>query len=291
MTNNQINIVVNLLGEFVKKGDNYMFHCPFCGFSKNKRPHLGVDFKKGVYGCFRCGTGGKLVNLIRTFIPSYKPSIKTKIQYEENPQFLNEIEIKVIEDLKLAKKSDIDYIESRLGNFDEFVDTIKYNCLPFFITDDSYLITYSLYGSYISFRSLNNNIKKLLKIKAVEYIDPFIYKVNPSDDDIANIFVFEGMFDMLTHLIHMNKGMVNSYYIIFNGKISKKLSVIINNFIVEEEKNIFLFKDSDVLINDLKTLKRYFNNGENMYIYYFLNSKDLNESFINGFNDIALVRV
>lgn len=297
MKNDKIlEILINLFGKYEKVyGNNYMFHCPLCGFSKNKRPHMGINIERGIYGCFRCGASGKVGDLIRSFIPSFNINISTDRFTTPKTDEIKLVDIKIIDNVNNIHYKCKKYIESRLGSFERFVKSINFHSLPFYITDDDWLITPSIFGSYISFRLLKDdrNInKKLLKIKDVGRIDPFIYKIYPSSEDIANVFIFEGMFDMLTHVIHMNKNLCNSYYIICNGKITGKILNIIKTFIVEENRMIYLFKDSDVMMSSLYQLKnRYFNDSSNFYIYYFDKSKDLNASYINyKFSDLNLVR-
>ena len=58
-------IVTQVLGSYYQKGDEHLYHCPFCNHHKKK---MSVNFANGYYKCWVCDTRGKnIYRIVRKF--------------------------------------------------------------------------------------------------------------------------------------------------------------------------------------------------------------------------------
>ena len=58
-------IITDILGYYNRKGEEHLYHCPFCDHHKKK---LSVNFQKGYFKCWVCDTRGKnLYRIVRKF--------------------------------------------------------------------------------------------------------------------------------------------------------------------------------------------------------------------------------
>ena len=58
-------IITDILGHYNRRGDEHLYHCPFCDHHKRK---LSVNFEKGYFKCWVCDTRGKnLYRIVRKF--------------------------------------------------------------------------------------------------------------------------------------------------------------------------------------------------------------------------------
>tara|TARA_Y100000592_G_scaffold31358_1_gene49928 strand:+ start:2430 stop:3368 length:939 start_codon:yes stop_codon:yes gene_type:complete len=58
-------IISDILGYYNRRGDEHLYHCPFCDHHKKK---LSVNFQKGYFKCWVCDTRGKnLYRIVRKF--------------------------------------------------------------------------------------------------------------------------------------------------------------------------------------------------------------------------------
>ena len=58
-------IVTQILGSYYQKGDEYLYHCPFCNHHKKK---MSVNFVSGFYKCWVCDARGKnIYRIVRKF--------------------------------------------------------------------------------------------------------------------------------------------------------------------------------------------------------------------------------
>ena len=58
-------IISDILGHYNRRGDEHLYHCPFCDHHKKK---LSVNFQKGFFKCWICDTRGKnLYRIVRKF--------------------------------------------------------------------------------------------------------------------------------------------------------------------------------------------------------------------------------
>lgn len=62
MISDKIEILEDILGQFQRKGSEYLFLCPKCGHHKRK---LSVNFDKKVYKCWVCEYSGSLFSLVK----------------------------------------------------------------------------------------------------------------------------------------------------------------------------------------------------------------------------------
>lgn len=272
-----IEILKDFFGNYKRLSNNeFMFECPFCGSSKRKKPHFGVDISKDVYNCFRCGKSGRLSRLLKEH---YKINIYIR-QQNIKKDIVRNFDFVLLDDISEKSK---EYIDKRL-DYNKFYKKIIYDSYidVFFIKykNVEYLALKSIYESYISIRSLTDNVKNkkmLFKINSIDIEDFFGIMLNRNKNNkLLNVFIFEGLFDMLTHIIHLNKSIENSFYIIFNGKIiMNKIYNILDLYFSNNSYTINIFKDSDRLINEF--YNRY---NCKTKIIWFEKSKDLNESYI-----------
>mgnify|MGYP003141321205 FL=1 len=58
-------IISDILGYYSRRGEEHLYHCPFCDHHKKK---LSVNFQKGYFKCWVCDTRGKnLYRIVRKF--------------------------------------------------------------------------------------------------------------------------------------------------------------------------------------------------------------------------------
>ena len=58
-------IITDILGYYNRRGDEHLYHCPFCDHHKRK---LSVNFDKGFFKCWVCDSRGKnLYRIVRKF--------------------------------------------------------------------------------------------------------------------------------------------------------------------------------------------------------------------------------
>ena len=58
-------IVTQILGSYWQKGDEHLYHCPFCNHHKKK---MSVNFANGYFKCWVCDTRGKnIYRIVRRF--------------------------------------------------------------------------------------------------------------------------------------------------------------------------------------------------------------------------------
>ena len=58
-------IVTQILGSYYQKGDEHLYHCPFCNHHKKK---MSVNFANGYFKCWVCDTRGKnIYRIVRRF--------------------------------------------------------------------------------------------------------------------------------------------------------------------------------------------------------------------------------
>lgn len=58
-------IVTQVLGSYYQKGDEHLYHCPFCNHHKKK---MSVNFANGYWKCWVCDTRGKnIYRIVRRF--------------------------------------------------------------------------------------------------------------------------------------------------------------------------------------------------------------------------------
>jgi DNA primase len=58
-------IVTQVLGSYYQKGDEHLYHCPFCNHHKKK---MSVNFANGYFKCWVCDTRGKnIYRIVRRF--------------------------------------------------------------------------------------------------------------------------------------------------------------------------------------------------------------------------------
>lgn len=81
------------LGEPVrKKGVQEFYNCPY---HEDKNGHLGVERKKGIYHCFKCGISGKLKDLVVP-LESFRDKVEESLfpkDPEEVPKEVTKIEL------------------------------------------------------------------------------------------------------------------------------------------------------------------------------------------------------
>ncbi|AVR55802.1 DNA primase subunit [Campylobacter phage CP39] len=198
----------------IKKSDDYNCKCDVCGDSKyknKKRLHL---YRKDSYTddsikCFNCGYTATMYSYIKTFHPIYLNN------------YLNEIGEKYIDDLNiqnitltkkepqkpkeffslnLPKASEIteakEYILKRGGNPDDF-----YYCKESFVINDK---TFKLPNFIIYLNTVNDSA---FSFYSRSINDKIFYIFNSDDgfkvmnyfniDPLKEVYVFEGLFDML----------------------------------------------------------------------------------------------
>ena len=90
-------IVTQVLGSYHQKGDEHLYHCPYCGHHKKK---MSVNFANGFWKCWVCDARGKnIYRIVRkfyyicTYIPQYIDTCGTtsKQQMELSTHFVNTI--------------------------------------------------------------------------------------------------------------------------------------------------------------------------------------------------------
>ena len=58
-------IVTQILGSYWQKGDEHLYHCPYCGHHKKK---MSINFANGYWKCWVCDTRGKnIYRIVRKF--------------------------------------------------------------------------------------------------------------------------------------------------------------------------------------------------------------------------------
>ena len=58
-------IVTQILGSYWQKGDEHLYHCPYCGHHKKK---MSINFSNGYWKCWVCDTRGKnIYRIVRKF--------------------------------------------------------------------------------------------------------------------------------------------------------------------------------------------------------------------------------
>ena len=58
-------IVTQILGSYWQKGDEHLYHCPYCGHHKKK---MSINFSNGFWKCWVCDTRGKnIYRIVRKF--------------------------------------------------------------------------------------------------------------------------------------------------------------------------------------------------------------------------------
>ena len=58
-------IVTQILGPYWQKGDEHLYHCPYCGHHKKK---MSINFSNGYWKCWVCDTRGKnIYRIVRKF--------------------------------------------------------------------------------------------------------------------------------------------------------------------------------------------------------------------------------
>ena len=58
-------IVTQVLGSYHQKGDEHLYHCPYCGHHKKK---MSINFANGYYKCWICDARGKnIYRIVRKF--------------------------------------------------------------------------------------------------------------------------------------------------------------------------------------------------------------------------------
>ena len=58
-------IVTQILGSYWQKGDEHLYHCPYCGHHKKK---MSINFANGYFKCWVCDTRGKnIYRIVRKF--------------------------------------------------------------------------------------------------------------------------------------------------------------------------------------------------------------------------------
>lgn len=65
MVEDKRKIVTQILGSYYQKGDEHLYHCPFCNHHKKK---MSVNFVSGYYKCWVCDIRGKnIYRIVRRF--------------------------------------------------------------------------------------------------------------------------------------------------------------------------------------------------------------------------------
>ena len=58
-------IVTQILGSYWQKGDEHLYHCPYCGHHKKK---MSINFSNGYWKCWVCDARGKnIYRIVRKF--------------------------------------------------------------------------------------------------------------------------------------------------------------------------------------------------------------------------------
>ena len=58
-------IVTEILGNYWQKGDEHLYHCPYCGHHKKK---MSINFANGYWKCWVCDARGKnIYRIVRKF--------------------------------------------------------------------------------------------------------------------------------------------------------------------------------------------------------------------------------
>lgn len=58
-------IVTQVLGSYYQKGDEHLYHCPYCNHHKKK---MSVNFANGYWKCWICDARGKnIYRIVRKF--------------------------------------------------------------------------------------------------------------------------------------------------------------------------------------------------------------------------------
>ena len=112
--------VVDVVGSYIelkKSGANFKANCPFHG---ENTPSFVVSPSKQIYKCFGCGVGGDAINFVMEYEKLNYPEAIEKLasQYnvdlkysEKRKDFYNE-EKKIVEDLNLFFRKNLDYHET-----------------------------------------------------------------------------------------------------------------------------------------------------------------------------------
>lgn len=283
------NFITNNLGEFVDITDTkkrYKY-CPLScnGYSKNKTPHLDIEFNDGFYYCYRCQDGGILYNLIKLFkTDSNKEYVNNLLKL-----YFDHYEYEHLGNEKSKNSDHIGYnftskniqIDSTTETFSELQFSFLKKRFPTLEKDDIikltkefnlilpksgnyiYFLSYfmkAIYGYYLlkdGHRKLKRYNDKILNDKKDYY---FKYKSS------KNLFISEGLFDLIT--LNITDPLYNkneSSYLALCSKNTRNIFEFLLCTGTFYYDNVFLVVDNDVTDTFVKTFYKNTNRSNVKY--------------------------
>jgi len=224
---------------FSDKGNHYQMFCPFCNDSTRKNNpnhgHCYVSKELPVYYCHRCGASGTIlsllvytnfndidtINSLKQFVKYnfvkdhlYQPSSKKISEYQIQQFIKNKIYNISSQELDLFEN----YVFSRLGE----INYAKFLIYPDYINvvnNESYKLLSVCF---------NNNYNQFIESRFINPVGKIRYKKNDKNlqyffqkwdfENINNIIITEGIFDILNLYLYNNIFRKNTFYLSMCGK-------------------------------------------------------------------------
>ncbi len=267
-----------------------IIRCPYCGDSSHKSKHhlyLKLFSDNGIFPfyCFKCGTSGSAIKLIKDMnLYNYEISIKLIPKSFENK--FKEINYNSYENLANRKQSEdkLSYVKKRLG-ITEIPEYIRrtiitnYTKTPNISTGMVELLN-KYYVGFLSFHKKrifsryyyndnNSDFTRYINLSFDDTTDYFMVIPNDSINplSIGKIIVGEGVFTSLSGYLKLSKDLnfTNSVVVAGSGKsYLKAVKYAIYNFGIPDW-HIYVLVDSDVNdsfienqfreYNDIKVIK------------------------------------
>jgi hypothetical protein len=173
-------------------GNETIYYCPFCISIKGTEDTKGklyVNYQKGAYKCYRCGTQGYFHGKARFTIKKKQNEISKQIA--DTPKSVSEIPQNLTS--KLNKKQ-LAYLEKRIGKYfpiKKYIDI--YNILA-----NNNLIFFPIrnkYGNIVSYTQINPKTNMKLNSKGSRYL----YGEYELNKDLPYVIVCEGVIDALSY--------------------------------------------------------------------------------------------
>jgi DNA primase len=116
MSDAKFRIVKDILGECIKSGNEYLFHCVYCNHHKKK---LSVNFAKDKYKCWVCDKSGKISRIVKRF--------GTFLQQQTWKELTGQVDITDFERLLLGQEVKTVEVERTMSLPAEFVSLCNNN--------------------------------------------------------------------------------------------------------------------------------------------------------------------
>jgi len=265
-----INNIINQFGTSYKRRRNELSY--LCPFHNDRRiGSFSVNILTGRYHCFSCGAKGVVKNSNK-----YIPYKKTIIKEEEEKKIKYKINNSV-DGYNSFKK----YIKNRGITLDldifKNLRFTKYKNIIGLIINKKAVYNYYLDDNYnIRKNEENISIKGWMNGSNAE---PF-YLINKEFKKIQNLYIFEGLEDILSFINLFEVNYENDAFVSLFGITNIGQIDFENRF---KDVNIFLCLDNDNPVNKLIKIKNYINKIKKIHFFKTLqenNVKDWNELLI-----------